>query len=162
MAPLTGKELINKTKDLIKEGTNLSMCAKLCGYSSSGPKDTTIPQVSSYLKELVSSFGVTFPVGKRGGRGRASTNSVNVMGNYSVLLSAKKIEGAELSPGDDIKIEFDSKSRSFILTKVEVPVVKTPVSPVASPQIMQVIPVVPTEVEKKEKEESEKKDEFDW
>lgn len=134
MNPLTGKELLEKTKELIEEGTNLSSCAKTCGYSSPGPNNTFIPQVSSYLKELLSSYGLSFPAGRRGRSAGGSSNIVNVFANNSLLLSKSKIRDAGLSISDELTIEFNEKDRTFLLTKIE-PVTKPEVVPPAPPAV---------------------------
>lgn len=116
---LTGKALLDRVKQLIREGHNLSACARQTGYSSTSPTGVEIPQASPFMKALLEATGIVFPAGKRGpGGGRRASDRCNVMSNSTVLISRGKLSATGLVPGDEVSIEFDETSRTFTLNKL--------------------------------------------
>lgn len=116
---LTGSELATQVKANLKQGLGLSACAVQAGYSSPGPNGNPIPAASTFMKELLKAEGYEFPTSGRGGR--SSGDTVNVMGNNTVMLSPSRCKQANILPGDEIEIIFNQTDRSYVLRKKEKP-----------------------------------------
>lgn len=113
---LTGSELTSQVKSNLKQGLGLSACAVKAGYSSPGPNGNQIPAASTFMKELLKAEGYEFPTTGRGGR--SSGDTVNVMGNSSVMLSPSRCKSANIHPGDELEIVLNPTDRSFVIRKV--------------------------------------------
>jgi AbrB family looped-hinge helix DNA binding protein len=108
IAPLTGKALLQKVKEL----GNLSRreTAKRCGYSTPTKNGQTRVNLTEFYDALLAAKGVPLdPDGQRDGRGREPTYRVSVHKNGQIVIGATYTAEMNLKPGDEFEIKLGYK-----------------------------------------------------
>ncbi len=107
-APLTGKELLQKVKEL----THLSKrdTAKACGYYSITKSGKTRIDLTGFYDALLAARGISLePEKKKDGRGREATYRVSVHKNGQIVIGAAYTQEMRLRPGDEFEIKVGYK-----------------------------------------------------
>lgn len=107
-APLTGKALLQKVKEL----TNLSPRekARRCGYQTVGKNSQARVNLADFYEALLAARGIS--LGKEGdkdGRGREPTYRVSVHKNGQIVIGSTYTEKMGLQPGDEFEIKLGYK-----------------------------------------------------
>lgn len=105
IAPLTGKALLQKLKEL----SNLSKReqAKICGYYSS-TKDSA--NLTEFYEALIQANGIALdPESPKERRGREPNHRVTVHKNGQIVIGAAYTEAMGLVPGDEFEIKLGYK-----------------------------------------------------
>jgi AbrB family looped-hinge helix DNA binding protein len=107
-APLTGKALLQKVKEL----SNLPRreTAKRCGYFTITKHDQTRVNLTDFYDAVLAAKGVPLdPEGTKDGRGREPTYRVSVHKNGQIVIGATYTEAMGLKPGDEFEIKLGYK-----------------------------------------------------
>ena len=107
-APLAGKELLQKIKDL----SHLSKkeTAKECGYFSEGKNGKIRVNLSEFYDALLAAKGISLePEKGKDGRGREASYLVTVHRNGQIVLGAAYTKEMGLEPGDEFQIKLGYK-----------------------------------------------------
>jgi AbrB family looped-hinge helix DNA binding protein len=107
-APLTGKALLQKVKEL----SNLPRreTAKRCGYFTITKHDQTRVNLTDFYDAVLAAKGVPLdPEGTKDGRGREPTYRVSVHKNGQIVIGATYTESMGLKPGDEFEIKLGYK-----------------------------------------------------
>ena len=107
-APLTGKALLQKVKEL----SNLPRLetAKRCGYFTITKHDQTRVNLTDFYDAVLAAKGVPLdPEGTKDGRGREPTYRVSVHKNGQIVIGATYTEAMGLKPGDEFEIKLGYK-----------------------------------------------------
>jgi AbrB family looped-hinge helix DNA binding protein len=107
-APLTGKELLQKVKELTH--LNKRDTAKECGYYSTTKTGKTRIDLTGFYDALLAARGISLePAKKKDGRGREATYRVSVHKNGQIVIGAAYTQEMNLKPGDEFEIKVGYK-----------------------------------------------------
>ncbi|MDA0673241.1 MAG: AbrB family transcriptional regulator [Cyanobacteria bacterium] len=107
-APLTGKELLQKVKELTH--LNKRETAKECGYYSTTKTGKTRIDLTGFYDALLAARGISLePEKKKDGRGREATYRVSVHKNGQIVIGAAYTQEMGLQPGDEFEIKVGYK-----------------------------------------------------
>ncbi len=108
--PLTGRELLEKIKDL--KGASKEEKARACGYTSQTPKRGERVNLMQFYKALIAAEGIDLDgKGKEPGRGgRAASYRVSVQKNGMLLIGATYTRQMGLEPGDELMLKLGRKN----------------------------------------------------
>lgn len=107
-APLTGKVLLQKVKEL----SHLSRreTAKACGYYSVTKNNETRVNLTDFYDAVLAARGIPLsPEGSKDGRGREATYRVSVHKNGQIVIGSTYTESMGLKPGDEFEIKLGYK-----------------------------------------------------
>lgn len=107
-APLTGKALLQKVKEL----SHLSRreVARHCGYYSTTKNSQTRVNLTEFYNALLEARGVSLnPEGTKDGRGREPTYRVSVHKNGQIVIGSTYTQEMNLKPGDEFEIKLGYK-----------------------------------------------------
>lgn len=107
-APLTGKALLQKLKELAHLPRREK--AKRCGYYTVGKNDQTRVNLADFFGAILEAKGTSLsPEGPKDGRGREPTYRVSVHRNGQIVIGATYTEKMGLKPGDEFEIKLGYK-----------------------------------------------------
>lgn len=107
-APLTGKELLQKVKELTH--LNKRDTAKECGYYTITKTGKTRIDLTGFYDALLAARGISLePEKKKDGRGREATYRVSVHKNGQIVIGAAYTQEMGLKPGDEFEIKVGYK-----------------------------------------------------
>ena len=107
-APLTGKELLQKVKELTH--LNKRDTAKECGYYSTTKTGKTRLDLTGFYDALLAARGIALePAKKKDGRGREATYRVSVHKNGQIVIGAAYTQEMGLKSGDEFEIKVGYK-----------------------------------------------------
>ncbi len=107
-APLTGKALLQKVKEL----SDLSRRerAKRCGYYTVTKNNQTRINLTDFYDAILGARGIPLsPEEPKDGRGRESTYRVSVHKNGQMVIGTTYTEAMGLKPGDEFEIKLGYK-----------------------------------------------------
>ncbi|NEQ31035.1 MAG: AbrB family transcriptional regulator [Leptolyngbya sp. SIO4C5] len=107
-APLTGKGLLQKVKDL----SHLSKkeTARECGYYSVTKDGQVRVNLTDFYDALLAARGITLnPESAKDGRGREPTYRVSVHKNGQIVIGSTYTQEMGLKPGDEFEIKLGYK-----------------------------------------------------
>lgn len=107
-APLTGKALLQKVKEL----SHLSRreTAKACGYYTSTKSNQTRVNLTDFYDAVLAAKGIALdPEGEKDGRGREATYRVSVHKNGQIVIGSAYTQAMGLKPGDEFEIRLGYK-----------------------------------------------------
>ncbi len=107
-APLTGKALLQKVKEL----SHLSRreTAKACGYYTSTKSSQTRVNLTDFYDAVLAAKGIALdPEGEKDGRGREATYRVSVHKNGQIVIGSAYTQAMGLKPGDEFEIRLGYK-----------------------------------------------------
>lgn len=107
-APLTGKALLQKVKELSHLPRRET--AKRCGYYTVTKNDQTRVNLTDFYDAVLAAKGVPLdPEGTKDGRGREPTYRVSVHKNGQIVIGATYTSAMGLNPGDEFEIKLGYK-----------------------------------------------------
>lgn len=107
-APLTGKALLQKVKEL--SDLPRRERAKRCGYYTVTKNKQTRVNLTDFYDALLAARGIPLsPEGPKDGRGREPTYRVSVHKNGQIVIGATYTEAMGLKPGDEFEIKLGYK-----------------------------------------------------
>lgn len=107
-APLTGKALLQKVKELSHLPRRET--AKRCGYYTVTKNDQTRVNLTDFYDALLAARGIPLsPEGSKDGRGREPTYRVSVHKNGQIVIGATYTQAMGLKPGDEFEIKLGYK-----------------------------------------------------
>jgi AbrB-like transcriptional regulator len=107
IAPLTGKALLQKVKEL--ESLPRREKAKRCGYYIEKGGDVRV-DVSGFYDAVLAAKGVHLdPDSAKDGRGREATYRVSVHKNGQIVIGSAYTQEMGLQPGDEFVIKLGYK-----------------------------------------------------
>jgi hypothetical protein len=107
-APLMGKELLQKVKDL--QHLSKKQMAQECGYYSVGKEGKTRTNLAEFYDALLAAKGIVLEPDKdKDGRGREATYTVTVHKNGQIVLGSAYTKEMGLEPGDEFQIKLGYK-----------------------------------------------------
>ncbi|NET31148.1 MAG: AbrB family transcriptional regulator [Cyanothece sp. SIO1E1] len=107
-APLTGKALLQKVKEL--KNLPRRERARLCGYYSITKNNQTRVNLTDFYNALLVASGVPLsPEGAKDGRGREPTYRVSVHKNGQIVIGATYTQEMGLKSGDEFEIKLGYK-----------------------------------------------------
>jgi len=107
-APLTGKALLQKVKDLSQLPRRER--AKQCGYYTATKNGQVRVNLTDFYDALLAARGIPLsPEGPKDGRGREPTYRVSVHKNGQIVIGATYTEAMGLKPGDEFEIKLGYK-----------------------------------------------------
>ncbi len=107
-APLTGKALLQKVKELSHLPRRET--AKQCGYYTITKTGQTRVNLTEFYDSLLVARGVPLnPEGTKDGRGREPTYRVSVHKNGQIVIGAAYTQAMGLQPGDEFEIKLGYK-----------------------------------------------------
>ncbi|HEY9650417.1 MAG TPA: AbrB family transcriptional regulator [Coleofasciculaceae cyanobacterium] len=107
-APLTGKALLQKVKELSHLPRRET--AKRCGYYTVTKNDQTRVNLTDFYDAVLAAKGVPLdPEGTKDGRGREPTYRVSVHKNGQIVIGATYTQAMGLKPGDEFEIKLGYK-----------------------------------------------------
>ena len=112
-APLTGKALLQKIKEL----SHLSRRekARLCGYYTAGKDEQVRVNLSEFMEAVLSASGTQIGTDSaKDGRGREPTYRVSVHKNGQIVIGSTYTEKMGLQPGDEFEIKLGYKHIQLI------------------------------------------------
>lgn len=107
-APLTGKALLQKVKEL----SHLSRreTAKACGYYTSTKSNQTRVNLTDFYDAVLAAKGIALdPEAEKDGRGREATYRVSVHKNGQIVIGSAYTQAMGLKPGDEFEIRLGYK-----------------------------------------------------
>jgi len=107
-APLTGKALLQKVKELSHLPRRET--AKRCGYYSTTKSDRTRVNLTGFYNAVLAARGI--PLNRestRDGRGREATYRASVHKNGQIVIGTTYTESMGLTPGDEFEIKLGYK-----------------------------------------------------
>ncbi|AFY71659.1 transcriptional regulator, AbrB family [Thalassoporum mexicanum PCC 7367] len=107
-APLTGKALLQKVKEL----SNLPKReqAKRCGYYTLSKDDQYRVNLTEFYEAVITASGYPLdPEQPKDGRGREPTYRVSVHKNGQIVIGATYTQSMGLKPGDEFEIKLGYK-----------------------------------------------------
>jgi AbrB-like transcriptional regulator len=108
MAPLTGKALLQKVKELSHLPRRET--AKRCGYYTITKNDQTRVNLTDFYDALLVAKGLPLdPEGSKDGRGREPTYRVSVHKNGQIVIGAAYTQAMGLKSGDEFEIKLGYK-----------------------------------------------------
>lgn len=107
-APLTGKALLQKVKELAHLPRRET--AKRCGYYTTTKNDQTRVNLTDFYDAVLAAKGVPLdPEGTKDGRGREPTYRVSVHKNGQIVIGATYTLAMGLKSGDEFEIKLGYK-----------------------------------------------------
>jgi hypothetical protein len=107
-APLTGKALLQKVKELSHLPRREK--AKRCGYYTTGKNNQTRVNLADFFEALLEAKGTTLDAeGAKDGRGREPTYRVSVHQNGQIVIGSTYTQKMGLKPGDEFEIKLGYK-----------------------------------------------------
>jgi AbrB family looped-hinge helix DNA binding protein len=107
-APLTGKALLQKIKEL--SNVPRREAAKRCGYYTTTKSNETKVNLTGFYDALLKAKGYALdPESSKDGRGREPTYRVSVHRNGQIVIGAAYTESMGLKPGDEFVIKLGYK-----------------------------------------------------
>jgi AbrB family looped-hinge helix DNA binding protein len=107
-APLTGRQLLQKVKELSHLPRRET--AKRCGYYTVSKSGDTRVNLTDFYDAVLTAKGVDLdPEGTKDGRGREPTYRVSVHQNGQIVIGATYTEQMGLKPGDQFEIKLGYK-----------------------------------------------------
>lgn len=107
-APLTGKALLQKVKELSHLPRREK--AKRCGYYTVGKNNQTRVNLADFFEALLEAKGTSLNAeGAKDGRGREPTYRVSVHRNGQIVIGSTYTEKMGLKPGDEFEIKLGYK-----------------------------------------------------
>lgn len=107
-APLTGKALLQKVKELSHLPRREK--AKRCGYYTVGKNNQTRVNLADFFEALLEAKGTSLNAeGSKDGRGREPTYRVSVHKNGQIVIGSTYTEKMGLKPGDEFEIKLGYK-----------------------------------------------------
>ncbi|MFE1747095.1 AbrB family transcriptional regulator [Coleofasciculus sp. H7-2] len=107
-APLTGKALLQKVKELSHLPRRET--AKRCGYYTVTKNSQTRVNLTDFYDAVLGAKGVPLdPEGTKDGRGREPTYRVSVHKNGQIVIGATYTEAMGLKSGDEFEIKLGYK-----------------------------------------------------
>jgi len=117
-APLTGKALLQKVKELSQLPRRET--AKRCGYYTITKNSQTRVNLTDFYDALLVARGVPLsPEGSKDGRGREPTYRVSVHQNGQIVIGAAYTKAMGLKPGDEFEIKLGYKHIHLIQMDVD-------------------------------------------
>ncbi len=113
-APLTGKALLKKAKEL----SNLPRreLAKACGYYTVTKGGETRVNLTEFYDSLLGARGIPLdPESKKDGRGKEATYRVSVHKNGQIVIGSTYTQAMGLKPGDEFEIKLGYKHIHLLL-----------------------------------------------
>jgi AbrB-like transcriptional regulator len=108
MAPLTGKALLQKVKELSHLPRRET--AKRCGYYTVTKNDQVRVNLTDFYDALLVAKGWPLdPEGSKDGRGREPTYRVSVHKNGQIVIGAAYTQAMGLKAGDEFEIKLGYK-----------------------------------------------------
>jgi AbrB family looped-hinge helix DNA binding protein len=107
-APLTGKALLQKVKELSHLPRRET--AKRCGYYTVTKNNQTRVNLTDFYDAVLAARGIPLsPEGTKDGRGREPTYRVSVHKNGQIVIGAAYTQAMGLKPGDEFEIKLGYK-----------------------------------------------------
>lgn len=107
-APLTGKALLQKMKELSHLPRREK--ARRCGYYTAGKNSQTRVNLGDFLEAVLEAEGTLLNAeGAKDGRGREPTYRVSVHKNGQIVIGSTYTEKMGLKPGDEFEIRLGYK-----------------------------------------------------
>ncbi len=107
-APLTGKALLQKVKELSHLPRREK--ARRCGYYTVGKNSQTRVNLADFFEAVLEAKGTPLSAeGSKDGRGREPTYRVSVHKNGQIVIGATYTEKMGLKPGDEFEIKLGYK-----------------------------------------------------
>ncbi len=107
-APLTGKALLQKVKELSHLPRRET--AKKCGYFTITKQDQTRVNLTDFYDAVLAAKGVPLdPEGAKDGRGREPTYRVSVHKNGQIVIGSTYTQAMGLKEGDKFEIKLGYK-----------------------------------------------------
>jgi len=107
-APLTGKALLQKVKELSHLPRREK--ARRCGYYTVGKNNQTRVNLADFFEAVLAAKGTPLSAeGTKDGRGREPTYRVSVHKNGQIVIGATYTEKMGLKPGDEFEIKLGYK-----------------------------------------------------
>jgi AbrB family looped-hinge helix DNA binding protein len=107
-APLTGKALLQKVKELSHLPRREK--ARRCGYYTVGKNNQTRVNLADFFEALLEAKGTPLSAeGSKDGRGREPTYRVSVHKNGQIVIGSTYTEKMGLKPGDEFEIKLGYK-----------------------------------------------------
>lgn len=107
-APLTGKALLQKVKELSHLPRRET--AKKCGYYTTGKDNQTRVNLTDFYDAVLAAKGVPLdPEGTKDGRGREPTYRVSVHKNGQIVIGSTYTQAMGLKEGDKFEIKLGYK-----------------------------------------------------
>lgn len=107
-APLTGKALLQKVKELSHLPRRET--AKRCGYFTKTKNDQIRVNLTDFYDAVLAAKGVPLdPEGVKDGRGREPTYKVSVHKNGQIVIGSTYTQEMGLKPGDEFEIKLGYK-----------------------------------------------------
>ncbi len=107
-APLTGKALLQKVKELSHLPRRET--AKRCGYYTTTKNNQTRVNLTDFYDAVLAARGIPLsPEGSKDGRGREPTYRVSVHKNGQIVIGAAYTQAMGLKPGDEFEIKLGYK-----------------------------------------------------
>ncbi len=117
-APLTGKALLQKVKELSQLPRRER--AKRCGYYTVTKNSQTRVNLTDFYHAVLEARGVPLsPEGSKDGRGREPTYRVSVHQNGQIVIGAAYTKAMGLKPGDEFEIKLGYKHIHLIQIDVD-------------------------------------------
>ncbi len=109
--PLTGKELLERVKEL----NNLSKTemVKACGYATTGKGGKSRTNFTAFYEALLEAKGLSFSE-ERPTKGRQASYKVKVQGNGNLLIGAAYTKKLGLEVGTEFEIKLGRKKITLI------------------------------------------------
>lgn len=118
MAPLTGKALLQKVKELSHLPRRET--AKRCGYYTLTKNNQTRVNLTDFYDALLVAKGIPLnPEGTKDGRGREPTYRVSVHKNGQIVIGAAYTQAMGLKPGDEFEIKLGYKHIRLIQLDID-------------------------------------------
>ncbi|MBW4494330.1 MAG: AbrB family transcriptional regulator [Oscillatoria princeps RMCB-10] len=107
-APLTGKALLQKVKEL--SSLPRRETAKRCGYYTVAKNSQVRVNLTDFYDALLAARGIPLsPESSKDGRGREATYRVTVHKNGQIVIGSTYTEAMGLKPGDEFEIKLGYK-----------------------------------------------------
>ncbi len=107
-APLTGKALLQKVKELSHLPRRET--AKKCGYYTTSKDNQTRVNLTDFYDAVLAAKGVPLdPEGAKDGRGREPTYKVSVHKNGQIVIGSTYTQAMGLKEGDKFEIKLGYK-----------------------------------------------------
>ncbi|MDY6939689.1 MAG: AbrB family transcriptional regulator [Cyanobacteriota bacterium] len=107
-APLTGKALLQKVKELSHLPRRET--AKRCGYYTVTKSNQTRVNLTDFYDAVLAARGIPLsPEGSKDGRGREPTYRVSVHKNGQIVIGSTYTEAMGLKSGDEFEIKLGYK-----------------------------------------------------
>lgn len=106
--PLTGKELLNKLKEI--PHLSRTQKARACGYVVSTKNNETRVSNSKFMAAILAAKGIELdPDAEEDGRGKKATYRVSVHQNGQIVIGSTYTKAMNLEPGSEFEIKLGYK-----------------------------------------------------